>query len=90
VTVRLEIKPGTEANLAAQARAKGAALDAYLQDLIVELARTQAPAPGSLEDLRGTLDAVAEMGGGPPHLPSSANSRESIYRDHDRGLACRY
>ena len=83
MTVRLELKPDIEANLAAQARARGVGLDAYLQDVVEELARTKAAPPASLQDLRATLDALAEMGRDLPRLPSSAFSRESIYQDHD-------
>jgi hypothetical protein len=39
MTVRLELKPDIEANLAAQARARGIPLDAYLQRVIEDLAR---------------------------------------------------
>lgn len=83
MTVRLELKPDVEANLAAQARARGIPLDAYLQGVIEDLARPEAARPASLKDLEATLDALAEMGRDLPHLPSSALSRESIYQDHD-------
>ena len=83
MTLRLELKPEIEANLAAQARAKGIPLDAYLQNVIKELGRTEAVRPASLQELEATLDALAEMGKDLPHLPSSAFDRESIYRDHD-------
>ena len=83
MTVRLELKPDIEANLAAQARARGVPLDAYLQSVVEDLARTEAGRPASLQDVEATLDALVEMGRGLPHLPSSAFSRESIYRDHD-------
>jgi len=83
MTVRLELKPDIEANLAAQARARGIPLDAYLQGVIEDLARPDADRPASLQDLEATLDALAEMGRDLPHLPSSAFSRESIYQDHD-------
>lgn len=83
MTVGLELRPDIEANLAAQARARGIALDAYLQGVIEDLARTKAAPPASLQDLEATLDALAEMGRDLPHLPSSAFSRESIYQDHD-------
>ena len=83
MTVRLELKPDIEANLAAQARAMGVPLDAYLQSVIEDLARTEAARPASLQDIEETLDSLAEMGRDLPHLPSSAFSRESIYRDHD-------
>jgi len=83
MTVRLELKPDIEANLAAQARARGIPLDAYLQGVIEDLARPDSARPASLQDLEATLDVLAEMGRNLPHLPSSAFSRESIYQDHD-------
>jgi hypothetical protein len=83
MTVRLELKPEDEANLAAQARARGVALDAYLQSVIEDLAGNAAAHPAKLQEIEAALDALAEMGRGLPHLPSSALSRESIYRDHD-------
>ena len=83
MTVRLELKADVEANLAAQARARGVPLDAYLQSVIENLARTEAARPDSRQDLETTLDALAELGRDLPHLPSSAFSRETIYRDHD-------
>ena len=83
MTVRLELKPDIEANLTAQARAKGVPLDAYLQSVVEELARAKATPSASPEDIEATLDRLAEMGKSLPHLPSSAFSRESIYRGHD-------
>ena len=83
MTVRLELKPDVEADLAAQARAKGIPPDAYLQGLIEDLARADAVRPSSLEDIEAALDALAEMGGGLPYLPSPAFSRESICQDHN-------
>ena len=83
ITVRLELKPDVEANLAAQARDRGVPLDAYLQSVVEDLARNEAAHPASFQDIEATLDALAEMGRGLPHLPSSAFNRESIYRDHD-------
>lgn len=82
MTVRLELKPDVEVNLAAQARARGVPLDAYLQSVIEDLARTETARPANLQEFRATLNALAEMGRGLPHLPSSAFSRESIYQDH--------
>jgi hypothetical protein len=84
MTLRLELKPEVEASLAAQARAKNVPLNVYLQSILEDLAHIEAgrPAPG-LQDLRATLDALADMGRELPPLPSSAFSRESIYREHD-------
>lgn len=83
MTVRLEIKPEIEASLNAQAAAKGLPLDAYLQDAIEGLARTQATPAVNLEEFRSTPDTLAEMGKSLPHVPSAAFSRESIYRGHN-------
>jgi hypothetical protein len=83
MTVRLELKPDIEANLAAQARARGVALDAYLQGVIEDLARAEGAPAASPQEIEATLDRLAEMGRDLPHLPLSAFSRESIYRDHD-------
>ena len=77
------LKPDVEANLAAWARARGIPLDAYLQSVIEDLARTESGGPASIQDLAATLDALAETGKDLPHLPSSAFSRDSIYRDHN-------
>jgi hypothetical protein len=57
--VRLEIKPEIEASLNAQAAAKGITLDAYLQDVIEDLARAQAAPAANLVEFRATLDTVA-------------------------------
>ena len=70
-------------SLAAQARARGVPLDAYLQSVIEGLARAENAGPASLQDLEAALDALAEMGRGLRPLPSSALSRESIYQDHN-------
>jgi len=45
MTVRLELKPDVEANLTAQARARGVSLDAYLQTVIEDFAQAQATNP---------------------------------------------
>jgi hypothetical protein len=83
MTVRLEIKPEIEASLNAQAAAKGLPLDAYLQDVIEDIARAPAAPVANLEEFRATLDALAEMGKSLPHVPSAAFSRESIYQGHN-------
>lgn len=83
MTVRLELKPEVEASLNDQAKAKGVPLDAYLQNAIEDLARTQVSPKPDVEQFQAELDRLAEMGKTLPHVPSSAFSRESIYRDHN-------
>ena len=83
MTVKLELTPEVEANLAAQARAHGVPLHTYLQGLIESFARTETTRAAGPHDIEATLDRLAEMGKDLPHLPCSALTRESIYRDHD-------
>lgn len=83
MTVTLDLKPDVEVRLAAQAREKGVPLDAYLQSVIEDLARTDSTSPARPEEIRVSLDALAAMGKGLPRLSSSALTRESIYREHD-------
>jgi hypothetical protein len=82
MAVRLELKPEVEASLNDQAKAKGVPLDAYLQKIIEDLARTKAAPAPDVEEVRAALDRLAEMGKTLPHVPSPAFSRESIYQDH--------
>ncbi len=83
MTVRLELKPELEAALADQAKAKGVPLDAYLLNMIEELAQARVAPKHNIERFRAALDQLAQMGKNLPHLPSSAFTRESIYQDHD-------
>jgi hypothetical protein len=81
MTVKLELRPETEESLLNQAKAKGVPLEAYLKGVIEGLAQSQpAPVP---EEIQAALDRLAEMGRNLPHLPSSAFTREEIYRDHN-------
>lgn len=83
MTVRLDLKPDIEARLTAQAASKGVPLEAYLQSMIEELARTDPPPVVDIQEFRVTLDKLAEMGRSLPHRTSSAFSRESIYQEQD-------
>jgi hypothetical protein len=83
MTVKLDLKPDVEANLTAQARARGVALNDYLNSVIEDLARSGAAGTLAHRNLQATLDAMAEAGRGHPHLSDYAISRESIYSDHD-------
>ncbi len=82
MTITLELKPDIEEQLAAQARARGVPLDAYVQSLIENVVRRPARPAGNGQQLRATLDTLAEMGRDLPELSPEALSRESIYRDH--------
>ncbi len=81
MTVNLELKPDVEETLTAQARVRGLSLAAYLQRLVEDSARGVSPPASNPPRFRLMLDRLAEMGRDLPHLPLSALSRESIYRD---------
>ena len=81
--ISLDLKPDVEAQLTALARARGVSLKAYVKSLIKDLARRAALPPANGQQLRATLDALAEMGRNLPELPPEALSRESIYRGHN-------
>ncbi len=84
MTVRIELKPEVEASLAAQADARGLALEEYLQRMIEDQAGVPAPRdPDYPRRIMAALDELAEMGRDLPPLPASAFTRESIYQDHD-------
>ena len=69
MTVRLEIRPDIETNLAAQARARGIPLDAYLQDVIEEPRPDQSRPSG--KPARSPSDA-RRLGGDGQRSPSLA------------------
>jgi post-segregation antitoxin (ccd killing protein) len=70
--------------LAAQAKARGLSLEAYVQEILAEqLARpAQTPQPRTPEEIRGWLDSLAQFSDKIPPLPETI-SREWLYQDHD-------
>lgn len=70
--------------LAAQAKARGLSLEAYVQEI---LAQQLAPAqqtrqPRTQEEIRVWLDSLAQFSDKIPPLPETI-SREWLYQDHD-------
>jgi hypothetical protein len=85
MTVTVEIKPEVQAELAAQAAARGMDVAAYLATILEQAAQ---PASlelknRSLEEFEKTLDRIAQFSHKIPVLPDEAFSRESLYQDHD-------
>jgi post-segregation antitoxin (ccd killing protein) len=70
--------------LAAQAKARGLSLEAYVQEILAEqLARpAQTPQPRTPEEIRAWLDSLAQFSDKIPPLPEII-SREWLYQDHD-------
>jgi hypothetical protein len=86
MTITLELPPDAEANLAAQAKARGLSLDAFLRTIIT----TQAAAMESLksvetlpregEDLDRAIDELFDTVQVPPGVGEGAMRRENWYR----------
>lgn len=84
MAITLELPPEIEASLAAQARARGLRLDAYVESLLKQQAATEHPGRAmSLEQFEAELDALAQGSEKLPYLPPEAVTRESFYQDHD-------
>ena len=84
MAITLELPPDIKASLEAQARARGLRLDAYVESLLKQHAKTEHPAPTlSLEQIEAELDAFAQGSEKLPYLPPEALTRESFYQDHD-------
>jgi hypothetical protein len=85
MTIAIEVKPEVQAELAAQAAARGMDVPAYAAAVLEEAAHV----PGgeshrlSPEQLERTLDEMAQFSHHIPSLPDEALSRASLYQDHD-------
>jgi hypothetical protein len=85
MTITLELPPETEANLLAQAKARGMPLDAYLKALLVTQAGF-AETPGKLfqtlngEELDRAIDELFDTVQVPPGVGQGAMRRENWYR----------
>jgi len=70
--------------LAAEAKARGLSLEAYVQEILAQqLARpAETRQPRTPEEIRAWLDSVAQFSDKIPSLPETV-SREWLYQDHD-------
>jgi PAS domain-containing protein len=84
MTIRVELDPEMERQLAAEALARGIALEVYAQRLLQEamVSRSRGRARASLEEFRVFLDALASKAPNVPQLRSETFSREMIYGEH--------
>ena len=87
MTVTLELPAEIEAQLKAQAGARGVSLSEYLGEVIASRARTGDPlTPGqnmSYDDWEREFEALIDGFPQQPVLPDEAISRESIYTRED-------
>jgi hypothetical protein len=84
MTIRVELDPEMERQLAAEALARGMALELYVQRLLQEAmaSRSRLHARASHEDFRAFLDALASKAPNVPQLRTESFSREMIYGEH--------
>ncbi len=81
MTIRVELNPEMERQLAAEALARGIALELYAQRLLQEAIASRSKAHGraSQEEFRVFLDALASKAPNVPQLRTETFSREMIY-----------
>lgn len=84
MTIRVELNPEMERQLAAEALARGIALEVYAQRLLREAiaSRNKGHTRASQEEFRAFLDALASKAPNVPQLRTETFSREMIYGEH--------
>jgi hypothetical protein len=86
MTITLDLPPETEANLVAQAKARGLSLDAFLKTIItthaavVEAAKLVEDSPRAQRDLDSVIDELFDAVQLPPGIGEGAMRRENWYR----------
>lgn len=84
MTIHVELSAEMERQLAAEASARGIALEMYAQRLLQEAIapRSKGRNRASQEEFRVFLDALASKAPNVPKLRSETFSREMIYGEH--------
>jgi len=84
MTIRVELNPEMEKQLAAEALTRGIALELYAQWLLQEAiaGRSRGHVRASQEEFRAFLDALACKAPNVPQLRTETFSREVIYGEH--------
>ena len=86
MTITLELPPETEANLVAQAKARGLSLDAFLRTIIttqaavMESVKAVQALPREGQDLDRAIDDLFDTVPIPPGVGEGAMRRENWYR----------
>ena len=81
----MKVNVKVPAELAAQAEALGLALEAYVEQILMEQIvepKAESPPPRSQQEIRAWLDSLAQFSDKIPPLPENI-TREWIYQDHD-------
>ena len=84
MTITINIKPEVQAELSRQAAAQGLEVSDYAAGLLEEATHASAAQKRlSRDQLKKTLQDIAQFSHKIPSLPDEAFSRENIYQDHD-------
>jgi hypothetical protein len=83
MTIQIELNPEIMERLAAEAEARGIALEEYAESLLREAIATCSEPRGqlSVEELHAMLNAIAEGSEKLPKVPTAAFARVSFYED---------
>lgn len=83
MTIQIELKPEIMERLAAEAQARGVAVEKYAESLLREAMASRSEPNGelSIEEFHAMLNAMAEGSDKLPKVPTSAFTRESFYED---------
>ncbi len=84
--IQIELKPEIEAQLVAEAHAKGVEPSVYAGNMIERIYfrvnGTRRPSRNP-EDVRAWLDSLTQFSDKIPQLPDEAFTRENFYQDHE-------
>lgn len=84
--IQIHLEPEIEAQLAAEAEARGLTPERYAEQLIAERTSkppAQAGPTNRLASLEEFFEEMAAHSEKIPHLPDKAFTRESFYQDHN-------
>jgi hypothetical protein len=83
--MKIELKPEIEAQLVAEAQAKGIAPPVYAASVIERAfsASGTQRRPRNADEIRAWLDSLTQFSDKIPQLPDEAFTRESFYQDRD-------
>jgi len=81
MTVKLQLKPEVEAELLAQAQARGLSLEAYLEQVLQERSRTMVPPNIDVAERASAFETWAHSHPLTPPFPDEVVRREQLIRD---------
>lgn len=84
--IQIHLEPEIEAQLVAEARARGLSPESYVEQIIAERTaklHTEAGSVDRLASLEKFLEEMAAYSDKIPQLPDRAFTRESFYQDHN-------